>query len=192
MRGRIHALQSMGAVDGPGVRYVVFLQGCPLRCVYCHNPDTWPADGGTEMDSDALAEKILRCRPYLKNGGVTISGGEPLLQWKFCEALFQRLQAEGIHTALDTAGVGSSAGAARVLRYTDLVLCDIKFPTEAGYRAHCGGELAAVRVFLDQTAAMGVPLWVRHVVVPGLTDAPASVDAVIGMARSLQIGRAHV
>lgn len=171
MTGQIHSIQSLGAVDGPGVRYVVFLQGCPLRCVYCHNPDTWQPTGGETYTADALVQKALRFRPYWTNGGgVTVSGGEPLLQAAFVEELFAKLHEHGVHTALDTSGVGRLSAAERVLRHTDLVLCDLKFLTEEAYRAHCGASLRQVEQFLQLTALKGVPLWIRHVVVPGLTD----------------------
>lgn len=107
MTGRIHSFQSLGAVDGPGLRFVIFLQGCTLRCAYCHNPDTWSLTGGTEYTVDEVVQKVLRYKTYLTaSGGVTVSGGEPLLQWGFVAELFRRLHREGIHTALDTAGIG--------------------------------------------------------------------------------------
>ena len=142
MEGRVSSVQSMGAVDGPGLRYVVFLQGCPLRCAYCHNPETWDLTGGTPYTAEDLCKTILRYRPYFgENGGVTVSGGEPLLQPEFVAELFRRLHEHNIHTALDTAGAGDLSRAKQVLKHTDLVLCDIKFPTEAQYKAHCGGSL---------------------------------------------------
>lgn len=148
MTGRIHSIQSLGAVDGPGIRYVVFLQGCPLRCVYCHNPDTWAAEGGDTVEADALVQKALRCRAYWgDSGGVTVSGGEPLLQAPFVEEFFAKLQAQGVHTALDTSGVGNLAGAERVLRHTDLVLCDLKFLTQADYLQYCRADLTQVERF---------------------------------------------
>ena len=188
-KGRINSFQSMGAVDGPGVRFVVFMQGCPLRCVYCHNPDTWDPEVGGEFSVEEVLDKILRCRPYFgADGGVTVSGGEPLLQWKFVAELFRRLKEEGIHTALDTSGIGggtgngkgagSMEGAGEVLRYTDLVLCDLKFGTDEEYRKYCGGSLNPVLAFLELTEQMQVPLWIRHVVVPGLTDSEASIAEI--------------
>ena len=142
MEGRVSSVQSMGAVDGPGLRYVVFLQGCPLRCAYCHNPETWDLTGGTPYTAEDLCKTILRYRPYFgENGGVTVSGGEPLLQPEFVAELFRRLHEHSIHTALDTAGAGDLSRAKQVLKHTNLVLCDIKFPTEAQYKAHCGGSL---------------------------------------------------
>ncbi len=147
MEGRINSVQSLGAVDGPGLRYIVFLQGCPLRCKYCHNPETWDTHGGELRTAEALCKTILRYRPYFgETGGVTVSGGEPLLQPEFTAELFRLLHENGVHTALDTAGAGDLAKAEAVLRHTDLVLCDLKFPTEADYRAHCGSSsLRAVR-----------------------------------------------
>lgn len=174
--GRIHSFQSMGAVDGPGVRYVVFLQGCPLRCCYCHNPDTWEQTGGEEYTTDAVMEKILRYRSYFgEQGGVTVSGGEPLLQWEFVKELFEKLQKEGIHTALDTSAHGSLAGAGQVLEHTNLVLCDVKFTTEEAYRKHCGGSLETVQKFLMLCEEKKIPTWIRHVVVPGMTDSEAEI-----------------
>lgn len=172
MTGRVHSFQSMGAVDGPGVRFVVFLQGCPLRCAYCHNPDTWDPQGGEAYTPDAVCQKILRYRPYLKHGGVTVSGGEPLMQAQFVAALFRLLREQGIHTALDTSGIGNIESAREALAFTDLVLCDLKYADEAGYRAHCGASMDQVLQFLRLTEALETPLWVRHVVVPGLTDTP--------------------
>ncbi len=128
MTGFVNSIQSLGAVDGPGVRYVVFMQGCPLRCVYCHNPDTWLTEGGTPTDADELVRRALRFRPYWKNGGgVTVTGGEPLLQADFVAEFFEKLHEHGVHTALDTSGVGNLAQAEKVLEHTDLVLCDLKF-----------------------------------------------------------------
>lgn len=178
MKGRINSFQSMGAVDGPGIRFVVFMQGCPLRCIYCHNPDTW-SRGGEMYDVDEICRKILRFRAYFgEEGGVTVSGGEPLLQWRFVAELFRRLKNEGIHTALDTSGIGSRAGAEAVLSHTDLVLCDLKFSTEEDYRTQCGGSLNRVLSFLDMTEHMEIPLWIRHVVVPGLTDSIDSLQKI--------------
>jgi len=180
MTGRIHSIQTMGAVDGPGIRGVVFFQGCPLRCAYCHNPDTWDASSGMEISAEALCQRLLRYRSYYKRGGVTASGGEPLLQSEFCAELFERLHAEGLHTALDTSGVASPEAARRVLAHTDLVLCDLKFVSSALYLANTGMPMEPVMHFLRETEVRNIPLWIRHVVVPGLT---ASDDEVLEMAR---------
>ena len=179
MEGRVHSLQSLGTVDGPGLRYVVFLQGCPLRCVYCHNPDTWDPAGGAVMGTEELVEKILRCRPYFgAEGGVTVSGGEPLLQAEFVTQLFARLKREGVHTALDTSGAGDLGKAPALLEVTDLVLLDLKFPTEEGYRQYCRGSLGQTEAFAALVAEKQVPLWVRHVVAPGLNDTLEDMAAV--------------
>ena len=128
VKGRIHSFLSMGAVDGPGLRYVVFLQGCPLRCACCHNPDTWNAAGGTEYTVEDVLRRVRRCKPYIyESGGVTVTGGEPLAQPVFTAALLKALRAEGYHTALDTSGAGALAAAREVLAHTDLVLADLKF-----------------------------------------------------------------
>ena len=169
MKGRINSFQSMGAVDGPGVRFVIFMQGCPLRCIYCHNPETWSLNG-EEYSLQQVLEKVMRYRLYFgAKGGVTISGGEPLLQWGFVSQLLCRLKEAGIHTALDTSGIGSLDGASAVLEYTDLVICDLKFKTEEEYMKYCKGSRENVLGFLKLTEERKIPLWIRHVVVPGLT-----------------------
>lgn len=183
MKGRINSFQSMGAVDGPGLRYVAFMQGCPLRCVYCHNPETWALEGDV-YSLEEVSRRILRCRPYFgADGGVTVSGGEPLLQWRFVSELFRRLKKEEIHTALDTSGIGNAEGAEEVLGSTDLVICDLKFPSEEKYRKYCGGSLAKVLAFLELTEQMRIPLWIRHVVVPGLTDEEESLSGIAEIAK---------
>ncbi len=182
MTGRVHSFQTMGAVDGPGVRFVVFLQGCPLHCAYCHNPDTWEPQGGEPYTPQAVCEKILRYRPYLRHGGVTVSGGEPLMQAPFVAALFRLLHEHRLHTALDTSGIGNLERAREVLADTDLVLCDLKFADADAYLAHCGASFGQVLRFLKLTQAMEVPLWIRHVVVPGLTDAPDQVRQIARIA----------
>lgn len=179
MIGRISAFQSMGAVDGPGVRCVIFMQGCPLRCVYCHNPETWERDGGFEADTQELVKKVLRYKTFIsRGGGVTVSGGEPLLQPQFCRELFRRLKENGIHTALDTSGIGSLEAADGVLEYTDLVLCDVKFGTEEAYKKYCGGSFRQMEAFLELVKQRNIPLWFRHVVVPGLTDSGEEIRAL--------------
>jgi pyruvate formate lyase activating enzyme len=185
MKGRIHSVQSLGAVDGPGVRYVVFLQGCPLRCAYCHNPDTWDFAGGTEREAAELVKEICRFKPYFgTKGGVTISGGEPLQQAPFVEELFRLLHEEGIHTALDTSGIGDLEAARRVLEHTDLVLADLKFATAEEYKTYCKADMAKVLAFYRLVAEMKVPLWVRHVVVPGINDTLEDMGKIKSLAES--------
>ncbi|MGI6030512.1 MAG: pyruvate formate-lyase-activating protein [Eubacteriales bacterium] len=174
--GHVHSFQTMGAVDGPGLRFVVFLQGCPLRCVYCHNPDTWEFYSGRPYAPADVVRKILRYRPYLKKGGVTVSGGEPLMQPDFVTELFRLLHREGIHTALDTSGAGNLADAERVLKHTDLVLADVKFLSVEEYRTHCKGDFKQVVRFLQLTDRMEIPLWIRQVIVPGLNDTENNIQ----------------
>ena len=227
--GYVHSLQSMGAVDGPGIRFCVFLQGCPLRCMYCHNPDTWLVSSskafdantsepkkrlGTPYTAEELVTKILRYKPYFANGGgVTVSGGEPLMQAEFVTELFTLLHENGVHTCLDTSGnfpddlknfsepvkcsheVTKATGQLydinpiytkykNLLSVTDLVICDIKFTTEKEYREYTGGSLEKVCSFLDLVTDCSVPLWVRHVVVPGYTDSEEEVGMMAEIARS--------
>ena len=179
MTGRINSFQSLGTVDGPGVRCVVFMQGCPLRCICCHNPETWDVNGGEEIASDALVKKILRFRSYFgKNGGVTVSGGEPLLQAEFVAELFRKLRAEGIHTALDTSGCMSGGAVSELLGVTDLVLLDHKYASDEEYRKNAGCGLDAVERFLSETEERGIPVWLRRVIIPGVNDSPADVKSL--------------
>lgn len=173
----------MGAVDGPGVRFVVFMQGCPLRCVYCHNPETWDISGN-EYSIEEVVGKILRFRTYFgEKGGVTVSGGEPLMQHGFVSELLRRLREEGIHTALDTSGIGPIDGAREILQYTDLVLCDLKFGSDAEYLKYCKGDRKNVLSFLKLAEEMEIPLWIRHVVIPGLTDNREGVVDIANQAK---------
>lgn len=168
--GKIHSWESMGLVDGPGIRTVVFMQGCRLRCQYCHNPDTWSCDGGTEQSADDVTARLERFKPYYgTEGGVTFSGGEPLLQREFLTEVLQKCRNAGIHTCIDTAGCGTG-GYREILKNTDLVLFDVKHYTDKGYRCITRHDPQEALRFLKTAQEMKVPLWIRHVVVPGLTD----------------------
>lgn len=188
--GYIHSFQSLGAVDGPGVRYVIFMQGCPLRCAYCHNPDTWAMAGDApacqKWTPEDVVQRVLRYKEYLKNGGVTVSGGEALMQPEFVEKLFSLLKENGMHTALDTSGVGDLKAAARVLKYTDLVLADLKFSDTGDYKTYCGASMDQVLEFLRLTESMEVPVWIRHVVVPGLNDSEGQIRKIGEIAKSFK------
>ena len=176
-KGRINSFQSLGAVDGPGLRCVVFMQGCPLRCIYCHNPETWDCAGGEEMTVAELFDKINKYERYIKaNGGVTISGGEPLMQARFVTSLLKKLQENGYHTALDTSGTGESEEAEALLRYCDLVICDLKFTDRERYKTYCGGDAEKVFAFLRLTEKMQKVLWVRQVIVPGINDSTEQAE----------------
>ena len=174
--GRIHSFQSLGTVDGPGVRTVVFLQGCPLRCICCHNPDTWDFAGGTETTVDELIGRIVRYRNYFGDrGGVTVSGGEPLCQAAFVTELFRRLHELGIHTALDTSGYRLDGGVKALLAVTDLVLLDVKYTNAEDYQKYTGCEMARVEQFLAYLQEQGIPTWIRHVLIPGYNDTEESL-----------------
>lgn len=172
MIGRIHSLESFGTVDGPGVRFVTFMQGCPLRCMFCHNPDTWDIDGKCqyELTPEQLVEEVLKYRSFIKSGGVTVSGGEPLMQAEFVAEFFRLCHQKGLHTALDTSGAVVSDVAMRVLDNTDLVLLDVKTMNPELYPRLTGIGQDNNLAFLDVLEQRGIKTWVRHVVVPGLTD----------------------
>lgn len=177
--GRVHSVQSFGTVDGPGVRFVLFLQGCPLRCACCHNPDTWDFAGGEKRTVDEVMAQIERCRRYFgQRGGVTVSGGEPLCQAAFVRELFTRCHAAGIHTALDTSGCVWNEEVAALLSVTDLVLLDYKMTTDTDYRRYVGCEKAAVDRFLDELDARHIDTWLRQVTIPAITDTPDNIAAL--------------
>lgn len=169
--GWVHSIQTMGTLDGPGVRFVVFTQGCPLRCGCCHNPDTWDRTGGTQYDAEALAERAARYREYFgEAGGVTVSGGEPLLQAHFVKAFFEACHRKGMHTCLDTSGSILTDEVKGVLAVTDRVLLDIKYPTDEQYRAYVGCGIDGPLAFLDYLGERGIATTLRQVIIPTLND----------------------
>lgn len=169
--GRIHSIESMGMVDGPGIRVVVFMQGCSLRCKYCHNPDTWNYNDGEEVTPEELVNKLKRYRPYFERsgGGVTFSGGDPIRQPEFLIEALKLCKEEGIHTCIDTAGFGVGQYD-EILKYTDLVLFDVKDITKEGYKNVTLMEIDESLNFLESMKRNNTKMWIRHVVVPGLTD----------------------
>ena len=176
MEGYIHSIETMGLVDGPGIRSVIFFQGCSLRCSFCHNPDSWELNKGNKMTVDEIVKKVMRYKPYYKdNGGVTISGGDPLMQGEFLLELLKSLKEKGIHTAIDTAGHGSG-NYEEILKYTDLVLLDIKEIEDDKYLLLTGGKRSVFKKFLSQLQKQKVKLWIRHVVIPGLTDSKEHLE----------------
>lgn len=186
-KGYIHSIESMGLVDGPGVRYVIFMQGCPLRCRYCHNPDTWNMGEGEEVEPKDLFAKILRFRTYFESsgGGVTFSGGEPLLQKDFLIELLKMCKAEGIHTAIDTAG-GGIGDFGEILDLADMVLLDIKHVKPEGYQAVTGIPMDRFENFVAQLKEKrSVDLWLRAVIVPGINDSMDYVRDVWEVAKQL-------
>ncbi len=174
--GRIHSIQSLGTVDGPGVRFVAFLQGCPLRCKCCHNPDTWAFDRGTEYTPEVLLKKALRYREYFgETGGVTLSGGEPLMQAAFCREVFALCHENGLNTCLDTSGVALNDEVKGLLEVTDRVLLDLKYTDEAAYRENVGMSLSAALDFLAELERRHIPVTLRQVIIPTVNDTPENV-----------------
>ncbi|HEY8444225.1 MAG TPA: pyruvate formate-lyase-activating protein [Clostridia bacterium] len=173
--GYVHSIESLGALDGPGLRTVVFMQGCFLRCRYCHNPDTWRPHCGTIYTPQELLEKVIKFKPYFKrNGGITVSGGEPLLQAEFLCEFFELLKKENIHTALDTAGLLNDE-VKKLLTLTDLVLLDIKHTDPLEYKKLTGADIKHTLEFYQYLVDNKIDFWIRQVIVPGINDEPSQV-----------------
>ncbi|MFO7822255.1 MAG: pyruvate formate-lyase-activating protein [Lentisphaeria bacterium] len=171
VKGRIHSIETLSGVDGPGLRCVVFFQGCPLRCRYCHNPDTWQYEAGKKVTAKDVTRRIHRLRPYFgENGGVTLSGGEPLLQPYFAADILKRCQHAGIHTAIDTSGCCSRNALQKVLPWMDLALLDVKHTEPDAFRELTGGELCKTLETMNAFSKAGIPIWVRQVIIPGFND----------------------
>ena len=187
VKGRIHSIESAGLVDGPGIRTVVFFQGCLLRCSYCHNPDTWAESQGMEIDAETLLKKIKRFKPYFEKsgGGVTFSGGDPLRQPDFLLAILKLCKENGIHTTIDTAGFGKGSYE-EILKYTDLVLLDIKHVDDPGYKSLTGQGISGFQKFLKAVQASGTSLWIRHVVVPGITDSEEHIFKLANIIKGIK------
>lgn len=171
MKGNIHSIETMGLSDGPGIRFVTFFQGCSLRCKYCHNPDTWKLHDGNEITAKELVNKAIRYSPYFKSsgGGITCSGGEPLLQPEFLIEYLKLCKENGLHTAIDTSGYGVGSYQ-EILKYTDLVILDIKHVEASGFTSLTGGDMKIFWDFVKELNQSNAKLWIRHVVVPGITD----------------------
>lgn len=171
---RVHSFESFGTLDGPGIRFVVFAQGCVMRCKYCHNPDTWELKGGKEIPAEEIANEALKYKSYFSsNGGVTVSGGEPLLQIDGLIELFKLLKQKNIHTCVDTSGICFRKNDERyeqLLALTDLFLLDIKHIDEEAHKTLTGHSNTAPLAFAKYLSDHGKPMWIRHVLVPGITD----------------------
>lgn len=182
IKGRINSVQTLGTVDGPGVRFVLFMQGCPLRCGYCHNPDTWDLKGGTEVTPEEIAERVKRYRNYFGDeGGITVSGGEPLLQADFVYELFSILKKEKIHTLLDTSGCIFNEGVERLLSVTDMCILDYKMTDDEGYRKYIGCGIEQVDRFLSELNKRDIPTHIRQVIVSGINDNKENVQKLYGL-----------
>ena len=184
-KGRVHSVQSLGALDGPGVRFVVFMQGCPLRCGCCHNPDTWEREGGSLYTAEELVERATHYREYFgKEGGITVSGGEPLLQADFVRELFSLCHERGINTCLDTSGCILNDGVKELLRVTDRVLLDVKYTADALYREYVGCGMETPLAFLDYLNAQGIPVTLRQVIIPTLNNSEENIVALKRIAQA--------
>lgn len=186
--GRIHSIESFGTVDGPGIRFVVFMQGCPMRCQYCHNPDTWEMNGGTLYSVEEILKEYSKYKEFLKGGGLTVTGGEPLIQIDFVISLFEEAKKRQIHTCLDTSGVLFPWKAFKkekdvpdsqiellekyytLAKLTDLVMLDIKHIEEEGHKKLTGFSNQSILAFAEFLDELGVSLWIRHVVIPQITN----------------------
>ena len=178
--GRIHSLESFGTVDGPGIRFLVFFQGCPMRCQYCHNPDTWDPRAGKEMTVDEILEGYEKNKNFYRKGGITATGGEPLLQLSFLTELFREAKKRGIHTCLDTSGIvyreEKKEKFQELFQYLDLVLLDMKHSTAQGHLELTGQKQEYVLSFAHALEQAKIPMIVRHVAVPGITDGEEHLD----------------
>ncbi len=176
MKGRVSSFQSLATLDGPGVRFAVFLQGCPLRCGYCHNPETWEMGGGAEYTPEEVFRRAMRCRPYFgKDGGITLSGGEVLLQPAFAKELLSLCKDAGIHTCIDTSGCILTPEVQELLSFVDRALLDIKFTNDEDYKRYVGCSYKAPLAFLKRLSEMGIPTTLRQVIVPGLNDTEENI-----------------
>ena len=183
--GRIHSIETCGTLDGPGIRYVAFFQGCPLRCKYCHNPDTWVKSGGTEYTTNELLQDIKKYKSYItpNGGGFTAGGGEPLMQPEFLLELFKKLKKIGVHTAIDTSGYAELDTVKEVLKYTDLVLLDIKSINPETFKKITAQEIDLTLALAKYLNEKNIPVWIRNVIVPELSD---NIEDIENLAKYLK------
>ena len=200
MKGYIHSIETFGSVDGPGIRYVVFMQGCPMRCLYCHNPDTWEIGKGREVEAEHLISEYEKNKMFYRSGGITVTGGEPLLQIDCLIELFSLAKARGIHTCLDTSGITYSdcnttylSKLDELMKYTDLVMLDIKHIDPVKHREITSRDNSGILAFARYLADKGIPVWIRHVIVKGYTDDPEHLKSLgrfiggLGNAKALDV-----
>ena len=178
--GRIHSIETMGTVDGPGIRYVIFMQGCPMRCVFCHNRDAWDPGGGREVTVQEILRDVAQAEPFLRfsGGGVTATGGEPTLQADFVAELFRGVKAMGFNTAMDTSGFVPLEKVRDLLSVTDLILLSIKHIDPRRHQEITGVSHSPILAFMDYLREIEKPMWIRYVIIPGLTDDPKDIHAL--------------
>lgn len=196
MKGFIHSQESFGTVDGPGIRYVIFMQGCPMRCLYCHNPDTWEIGKGEEITVGEILDEYKKNRSFYKKGGITVTGGEPLLQIDFLIDLFKKAKNENIHTCIDTSGITYNPDNVsyiekldELMSYTDLVMLDIKHIDSEKHKHLTGKDNKNILLFAKYLESKNIPLWVRHIIVKGYTDDPEYLNKLglfIGTLKNLK------
>lgn len=190
VKGRIHSIETGGTVDGPGLRYVLFMQGCPLRCKYCHNPDTQCIKGNSvEKTAEEVFKDVLKYKSFIKNGGITVSGGEPMLQAEFVAELFKLCKKEGINTCIDTSGFFLNENVKEALKYTDLVMLDIKSFNNKIYRDLTSQELQPTLNFADYLAQNNIKTWIRYVLVPTITD---NIEDIVALADYCKDKLSHI
>ena len=189
MEGYLHSVETFGSVDGPGVRFVAFLSGCAMRCKFCHNPDTWQMTG-EKIEAKDLLKRALRYKAYWKNnGGITVSGGEPMLQCKFVTEFFRLAKSEGIHTTLDTSAQPwdkNDENFSQLLKVTDLVILDIKETNDEAHQELTGHTNQNIIEFAHHLSDIGKPMWIRHVLVPGVTDGEESLKELKQLIKGLK------
>lgn len=180
IKGRVHSIETFGTVDGPGIRFILFMQGCPLRCKYCHNRDTWDVKGGKEYTVDEIMTEVNKYAPYMKfsGGGLTVSGGEATLQPEFLKELFKRAKKDGVHTCLDTSGFVNIETIDPVLDYTDLVLLDLKHMDNNKAKDLTGVGIEKTLELAKHLSDRNIPVWIRHVLVPGYTDDRENLESL--------------
>ncbi len=192
MRGSIHSMETLSGRDGPGIRTVIFMQGCSLRCKYCHNPDTWEV-GEFNTDTEALMKKLNRYKPYYgKDGGITLSGGEPFMQAEFVSELLHLAKENNINTAVDTSGYFLNEYVKTALNYTDLVLLDIKHSDSIAYKKLTGVNISHSLEFLDYLKRIKKPVWIRQVIIPGINDTEEQVIELMHLIKGVNIKKVEL
>ncbi len=191
--GKVSSLQSLGTLDGPGIRFVVFMQGCPLRCACCHNPETHDLNGGEEYSADEIVQKVLKYTEYFgEDGGITLSGGEPLMQPEFATEIFKRCKEKGINTCLDTSGCILNDKVKELLKYTDYCMLDIKYTDEERYQKYVGCSIETPLEFLSYLSENQIPTRIRQVIVPTINDTEADVEALYELIKDYKIDKVEL